>query len=206
MKKILVLIAMLGLGLVFVSSSQAATVTFFSDAFADLTTNSWVTSGTVSVISTAPTSDGVANNKYVFLDNSGSRIFKSGISTSGYENIYLNYYRKTNNFEGGGTGDNFKVEWSSDGSTWTSVETILTNIGWAQKGNTSLGGGADDLSSGIAIRFTVTSGGGNTNDDAYIDLVQITGDEIKASPEPMSLSLLGMGLLGALGAGFRRKK
>ncbi|MEK7227283.1 MAG: choice-of-anchor J domain-containing protein [Patescibacteria group bacterium] len=93
-------------------------------------------------------------------------------STSGYENISLSFWYKINNSLE--SGDHVLVEWSLDGSSWTTVEDITnasTTSGYKQS-ILNISSGANNQS-GFRFRFFANLGA--SSDVVSIDDVELSG-------------------------------
>ncbi len=152
----------------------SGTSTLFSDDFESgtLTAGGWTNAGSgVTEIATAASKDGT----YGARVKNGAVLSKT-FSTVDYENVSIAYDRKTLNFAG---SENLTVQWSVDGSSWTTLETTQSGS-WANKTFT-LPTAADNKAQ-VTIQFA-TSGNRNA-EKAFIDNVSITADEASGEPTP----------------------
>ncbi|WP_440873667.1 metallophosphoesterase [Thalassotalea sp. PLHSN55] len=146
----------------------------FSDDFESgtLTTGNWSNAGTgATEIATAASNGGT----YGVRVKKGAVLSKT-LSTQGYENISLSYDRATVGFAG---SENLTVQWSVDGSNWTTLETTQ-DTSWASKQFT-LPSSANDQGQ-LTIQFATN---GNLNvEKAYIDNVVINASTAGEEPSP----------------------
>ncbi len=149
---------------VFAGTAQADTL--FSDGFesGDFTTGGWSEKGSPY---TQVRTDSAYTGTY------GARLAISGWiiktqSTVGYSTIHVKYARKTSGLT---SPESLYVEWSTDGTTWNTLEQVQGVKSWASK-DITCGTGADN-NAGFRVRFRVA--GNQTTDLAYIDDVEITG-------------------------------
>jgi len=182
----------------FVVSAQAA-VLFFDNA--NPAQPGWTTSGLVY----AGTIGGVVSptgNPYGVIVSSplGDSYIQRVVSTLNYQNISLQYYRRTYAAE---SVDRFIASWSLDGSNWTNLESVSPTTNWGPVTFNLSGLNPAVNNSSFYVRFKMD----NKNlvlgllDYGLLDNVQVSGDVI---PEPTTMSLLGLGLLGVLG--LKRRK
>jgi len=124
------------------------------------------------------------------------------VSTVGYSNINYSFYRKAWSI-GEIDCDVFKARWRVLGSNdWIDLEAVATDSPWAYR-SWALPPEAWDTE--ILLGFMVRNQdllANSTNDYALIDDVLVTGNAI---PEPASMILFGMGMLGFGFKSFRRK-
>jgi hypothetical protein len=105
------------------------------------------------------------------------------ISTSGYENISLNFWYKINSALE--SGDHLFVEWSSDGTSWTTLQDISSAAAsdYSQS-NLNISSAANQ--SNFQFRFRADLGA--TSDVVSIDDVELTGSVIAVAPSTPSSS------------------
>ena len=105
------------------------------------------------------------------------------ISTVGYTNVSVGFaWLESSSYSS--NDDRVEVQWSTDGSTWQTAETILRYNavqGWTTK-NVTLPTGAQEQAT-LYIAFTFTSEYGN---DCYLDLATITAI---GPPAPITITL-----------------
>jgi alkaline phosphatase len=94
---------------------------------------------------------------------------RKAVSTAGYKNIHIKYARKTLNLDSG-ENENLYVEWSTNGSQWSSLESTRETT-WAYK-DLVCGTGADNKS-GFIVRFRTNAN--RTDEYGYVDGVVVTG-------------------------------
>lgn len=104
----------------------------------------------------------------------GVKLYKTtwiekAVSTAGLTDISVKYRRMTTGFD---AGDNLIVEWSVDGSTWNTLETVQTAAYGDGLQNRSCGAGAANQS-GFRVRFRTTAT--EAAEHAYVDNVEILG-------------------------------
>jgi hypothetical protein len=99
-------------------------------------------------------------------------------STEDYNAIHVKYDRRTTS-----TSLTLVVDWSTDGSTWNTLETT-TSTSWASKDYT-LDPNANN-NAGFRIRFRTTSSVNNKY--AYVDNVQITGTSTSEGTGTMQIA------------------
>ncbi|MHB9036983.1 MAG: family 16 glycoside hydrolase [Armatimonadota bacterium] len=104
---------------------------------------------------------------YAAVFNSSDSLIKT-CSTSGRADIKVEYARYTRLME---TDDHFISEWSTNGTTWTTMEDLTGNSAWTVK-QYQLPSEADNQS-GFRIRFKTVHNG--STDYAYLDDVKIIG-------------------------------
>lgn len=174
----------------------------------------WVTSG-IAYTGTIGGIVGPDGNPYGVICSApilGDSYVQRMISTANYQNISLEYNRRTFNAEG---ADRFVASWSLDGSIWQNLESTgpMTNWGLVSFDLSDLDPAVDN--SNLYIRFTMDNGNlwnlnpFNLPDFALFDDVRVTGDGVAPAPmntpEPATLSLLGLGVLGIVRKIFRKK-
>jgi len=128
------------------------------------TAGGWTVAGSPSVTTTAEYTG--TYGAQIPGSTSSNSITKSK-STEGYNTIHVNYDRRTTR-----TSLTLVVDWSTDGSTWNTLETT-TSTSWASK-DWALGTTADN-NPNFRIRFRTTAG--SSSRYAYIDNVQIIGTQ-----------------------------
>ena len=144
--------------------SAMPAVTLFSDTFesGNLTAGGWTVSG-----ATAQTEAAYSGSYGARTRNSGAYIRKS-ISTVGYNTIHYKYAIRTKNLD---AGEYVSVQWSTNGTSWTTIETISVNDTWYVR-DQALPAGANGQST-LYMRFINTCNG--IVEDGNIDDVAITG-------------------------------
>ena len=110
----------------------------------------------------------------------GSNSITKSKSTAGYNTIHVKYDRRTTR-----TSLTLVVDWSTDGSTWNTLETT-TSTSWASRDYT-LDPNANN-NPNFRIRFRTTAGFSSRY--AYIDNVQITGTQNQYT---LTINTLGSG-------------
>ncbi len=106
---------------------------------------------------------------------SGSHTLQKTISTVGYRNIHVIYWRDGYSLEG---NDDFTAQWH-DGSDWRTMETIGdADDGWTRREWDLSGDSTANDNANFTVRFTFNGrrDGGGDNDYFYLDDILITGD------------------------------
>jgi len=146
-----------------ITVDAAPPTTLFSDDFesGDFTTGGWSVTGGGSITTGA-----------AFTGSKGTRLKKSAtlektISTVGYGTITVDYARAANNLNG---GENLTVQWSTDGSSWTTLE-VLNTTAYATA-SFVLPAGAGNQS---ALRIRFVTNASQNKEKAFIDDVFVIG-------------------------------
>lgn len=139
---------------------------------------------------TSPTEWDVINN--ASGANSGSKraqvsgaatgdVISMAISTSGFDNISLSFWYKIN--QALESTDHFLVEWSTDGSSWTTEQdlTSLSVSGGYLQSTLALGSSVANQSN-FQLRFLANLGA--SSDVVSIDDVELTGSTIASVSSP----------------------
>lgn len=127
-----------------------------------------------------------------------------GISTLNHINITLSYdWRPFSNSEG---SDTLVVEWNlvSDGNSWNNVATHGLGGSGTTSSSFALGVNAANVTN-LQFRFRTDTSENRSTEGAWLDNVVLSGD-LSQIPEPGTISLLGLGLLGAGIARRRRNR
>lgn len=140
------------------------TTALWSDDFesGSFTAGGWTVAGSAAVSSSAKYSGTYGAR---LAGSTGSTSIQKNKSTVGYNTIHVKYDRRVTS-----TSLTLVVDWSTDGSTWNTLETT-TSTSWASK-DWALNTAADN-NAGFRIRFRTTAG--SSTKYAYIDNAQITG-------------------------------
>ncbi len=149
----------------------------FNDDFESgtLTAGGWTNEGSgVTEIATAASNGGT----YGARVKNGAVLSKT-LSTTGYENVNISYDRTTIGFV---DSENLTVQWSVDGSTWTTLE-VTQDTAWASKSFT-LPAAANDQAQ-VIVQFATN---GNRNaEKAFVDNVSISADATVVDPGPSEI-------------------
>lgn len=148
----------------FTTQAGGSTVTLFSDGFESgaFTVGGWTRQNTNAFTSTAAD----------YTPTWGARVRRASWlqktrSTVGFNSIRLGYARRTANMD---STENLYVEWSTNGTTWTAIETTRSTS-WAVQSIALPAGAAGQ--SGFRFRFRTNTN--NNNETADIDDVVLTG-------------------------------
>ena len=143
------------------TTAAGAPSTLFSDDFESGSLSNWATSGSVS----AHSSGANAGIYGVRLKETSS--ITATLDTSAVTSVTLEYDRSTAGYD---SGEQLTVEWSSDGSNWTTVENTNSSS-WATTSVVLPAGAAGQ--SALRIRFSTNAN--KTNEKGYVDNVTVTG-------------------------------
>lgn len=137
----------------------------FFDGFesGNFTSGGWTKQNNYSTISTAAKYSGTYGTKIAQT----SWIQKMQ-TTEGFNNIHVKYNRRTYGLD---AGEYLYVEWSTNGSTWNTLESTQ-QTSWAAKDFVCAVGANDN--SDFRIRFRTNAN--STTEYAYIDNIEISGD------------------------------
>ncbi|MFC1766916.1 hypothetical protein ACFL6U_33180, partial [Planctomycetota bacterium] len=161
-RKALFVLALAILGL---NPGNVSGARLFNDGFesGDFSSGGW----------TAQNGNATVSNKAEYAGTYGVKLagttwIERAVSTAGYNNIHVKYYRKTKGMD---SGEYFYAEWY-DGSSWNTLASTQSTS-WDSQQDHTCGSGANDNSS-YKIRFRTNASA--TNEYAYLDSVEITGD------------------------------
>jgi hypothetical protein len=204
------------IGLLATATSASAT-TIFTDTFtrsdSNSVGNSWseIENDSDDVALVSP---GGSNGRAQLRDENGSASVDAAIyrtiSTLGFNTISLTF--DWDRLSGDEENDDFLVaEWRIGSGTWTNGGgTSLLSVdlddpsGFLSSGTLLLGGTAANQAN-IQIRFRTNVS--QSGEGALVDNVVLSGNAITAPvPEPLTLSLFGAGLAGAVAARRRKVK
>ncbi len=119
----------------------------------------------------------LATGSSAYIGTYGAKLKKTTwiekrISTVGYDNIHVKYYRETVGLD---SGENLYVEWSTDGTTWNNLETVRTCVYEDGQQDKTCSSGADDTPH-FRIRFRTNAS--KTSEYGRVDGVQVTGTAV----------------------------
>jgi hypothetical protein len=92
------------------------------------------------------------------------------VSTTGYTNIHVKYARIVDAGNPFDSGQYFYAEWSTNGTTWNTLESTQSNS-WALQDYTCASGANNNAN--FRIRFRVNAD--EATESAYVDNVEVTG-------------------------------
>lgn len=199
MRKLFLIVVASFLLMSFSSIAQAAII--FSDGFSTIAGWTLTTSNTASL--THGTPDGLSpvlgGGDYAVIDLLKNATFsmEKTISTSGYNNINLYYWRHDD------SDTTLTADYKVGAGNWINLESYTSDV-WQQV-NWNLSSAANNSS--VSIRFSLAHhDNGNHHVLGSLEDVSLIGDQITTNtvPEPATMSLLGLGLLGLMR--FKRKK
>ncbi|WP_440873666.1 carbohydrate binding domain-containing protein [Thalassotalea sp. PLHSN55] len=163
------------------SGGGSGSSNLFSDDFENgsLVTGGWTNAGSgVTEIALAAS----YNSTYGARVKNGAILTKT-LSTLGYDNVSISYDRNTLNFAG---SENLTVQWSVDGSNWTTLE-VTQSSSWANK-QFNLPSAANNQTQ-LTIQFATN---GNRNaEKAFIDNVIVSAEVAEGEPTPELLTNKG---------------
>jgi hypothetical protein len=143
------------------TTGSGVSSSLFSDDFEDGNMDGWSTSGSAVAHSSA------ANSGVYGARLSATAEMRVTVDTTGFAGVNLKYDRNTTKFD---PGEVLEIAWSSDGSTWTPIEST-SETSWGTV-DINLPASAAGQSS-LQIRFKTNA---NSNKEkGYIDNVDITG-------------------------------
>lgn len=141
----------------------------------------------------------VQNNRLLLRDDAPRTGVRSRVfDLSGYSSVSLSYDWRAG--RGQQRNDRLAVQWRdlNGGTGWeTLVSHRLTTTGYTPE-TFSFAGGSDR----VRIRFRLRVD--ESDEWARIDNVRLTGNSVAAVPEPTTLLLFGIGLVGLGGGLYRR--
>jgi hypothetical protein len=147
-------------------------VDLFSDGFesGDFATGGWTTSGSPTV-----------SNKADYAGTYGAKVpgtssIEKALSTAGYTDIHVKYYRKTKGFD---SGEYLYAEWY-DGSGWNPLESTQ-DTDWGTQMDFTCPAGAEN-NANFALRFRTNANRGS--EYAYVDEVIVTGSGAPPDTDP----------------------
>jgi FtsP/CotA-like multicopper oxidase with cupredoxin domain len=154
--------------------SAAAAVNLFSDGFesGNFAAGGWSTRN----------NDATVRSRAALTGNYGAQLARTTwmekpISTVGYTDIHVKYYRATNRFD---AGEFLYVEWY-DGAVWNPLETIQSASYGDGLQDKLCGVGANE-NAGFRIRFRTNAN--RANEYAFIDDVVVSGTSTVVDTDP----------------------
>lgn len=155
-----------------ISVDPIGPLVLFTDGFesGSFDAGGWVTTSKPTSVDTNSAFNGIYG---AVAKKSGS--FEKALSTLGYQDVGVEYARRTNNL---GSGEFLFMEWF-DGSVWTEVESTRSSV-WGT--NVAVIGGAADDNADFKIRFRVNGSGGKAQ--IMVDDVQIVGMPLGPPNDP----------------------